>query len=252
MGTKVCNICKEEKPLEEFYKRKSASDGHYGDCKCCHKRKSRDNYYSNREHKLALMKEYREANKGKLAEYMREYGPAYRADNKDKIAERAREYYQANKSVILDKTREYRQANAARLVDYRKKYREANKKRIAEYNLQYANERRASDPMFALKDRCRRRIRSALTGQGFSKRASTKDILGCTYDELMQHMESQFTEGMSWDNRSEWHVDHIIPLASAQTEDEILALCHYTNLQPLWAGENLLKGATVPKEALYA
>ena len=59
---------------------------------------------------------------------------------------------------------------------------------------------------------------------------------------LKEHLESQFIDGMGWDNRVEWHIDHIIPLSSAKTEDELYRLCHYTNLQPLWAEDNLKKG----------
>lgn len=67
-------------------------------------------------------------------------------------------------------------------------------------------------------------------------------MLGCDFKTAHKHIEKQFTEGMSWDNRSEWHIDHIIPLASAKTEEELAKLCHYTNLQPLWAEDNLRKG----------
>ena len=68
----------------------------------------------------------------------------------------------------------------------------------------------------------------------------------CTYTAdkkqiLKEHLELQFVDGMSWDNRSEWHIDHIIPLSSAKTDEEIYKLCHYTNLQPLWAEDNLKK-----------
>ena len=77
-----------------------------------------------------------------------------------------------------------------------------------------------------------------------SRRA--EQILGCSYSELAAHLEQQFRSGMTWDNRGEWHIDHIVPLASAQTEEEVLSLCHYTNLQPLWAAENLSKGARLP------
>jgi hypothetical protein len=62
---------------------------------------------------------------------------------------------------------------------------------------------------------------------------------------LFIDLETQFTDGMSWDNRSEWHIDHIIPLSSAKTEDELYKLCHYENLQPLWAEDNLKKGARI-------
>ena len=62
-------------------------------------------------------------------------------------------------------------------------------------------------------------------------------------EELKIHLEKQFKPGMSWDNRKEWHIDHIVPLASAKDEETMNKLCHYTNLQPLWAEENLSKGA---------
>lgn len=70
-------------------------------------------------------------------------------------------------------------------------------------------------------------------------------MLGCDYGTLAAHLESKFTEGMDWSNRGKWHIDHVMPLASAKTEDELTALCHYTNLQPLWAYDNLSKGAKV-------
>ena len=68
--------------------------------------------------------------------------------------------------------------------------------------------------------------------------------MGCSPKELKIYLEGQFTEGMSWDNhkRTGWHIDHIIPLSSAKTEEEVYRLCHYTNLQPLWCNENYKKG----------
>jgi hypothetical protein len=71
----------------------------------------------------------------------------------------------------------------------------------------------------------------------------TEDILGETFDNVRLHIEKQFKDGMSWDNFGEWHIDHIIPLSSGKNEEEIIKLNHYTNLQPLWAEENLAKGA---------
>jgi hypothetical protein len=67
----------------------------------------------------------------------------------------------------------------------------------------------------------------------------------CSFEEFFIHIESQFIDGMSWENRSLWHIDHIIPLATAKTEEEILRLNHYTNLRPLWALDNLKKGSKI-------
>lgn len=82
------------------------------------------------------------------------------------------------------------------------------------------------------------------------KRKSSFKLLGCSLEELKKHLESQFTEGMSWDNygRDGWHIDHIKPLASFDLtkNDDISKACHYTNLQPLWAEDNLRKNRLYP------
>ena len=80
-----------------------------------------------------------------------------------------------------------------------------------------------------------------------NKSKSTEIIIGISFDELKIYLESKFIEGMTWSNYgfNGWHIDHIIPLSSAENEEEIYKLCHYTNLQPLWAEENLKKGKKI-------
>jgi hypothetical protein len=70
-------------------------------------------------------------------------------------------------------------------------------------------------------------------------------MLGVSYPEFISYFERLFVEGMSWDNHGEWHIDHIIPLSSVNTEEELIKLCYYTNLQPLWAEDNLKKGSKI-------
>jgi hypothetical protein len=80
------------------------------------------------------------------------------------------------------------------------------------------------------------------------KRTSTViGNLGCSVSELKRHLESKFLPGMTWDNWSirGWHIDHIVPLSSAGTKEELIKLCHYTNLQPLWWKDNISKGSQV-------
>ena len=75
----------------------------------------------------------------------------------------------------------------------------------------------------------------------FSKNSHTEEILGCDYNKVIEHLENKFEKGMTWENHGEWHIDHIVPISSATTERDVLSLNHYTNLQPLWAKENLKK-----------
>jgi hypothetical protein len=87
------------------------------------------------------------------------------------------------------------------------------------------------------------RLRVFLKSKNLTKKNKTFEVIGCTPKELKEHLENQFTDGMSWDKMGkEIHIDHIIPLSSAKTEEEIYKLCHYKNLQPLWAIDNMKKG----------
>jgi hypothetical protein len=87
----------------------------------------------------------------------------------------------------------------------------------------------------------RKLLSNALNRLNQTKNNSTVKMLKYSALELKNHITSLFTEGMSWDNYGEWHIDHIIPLSSSKTEEEIYKLIHYTNLQPLWAKDNLIK-----------
>jgi len=92
-------------------------------------------------------------------------------------------------------------------------------------------------------------IRASLTHGGYTKTSRTHEILGCSYEEYYQHIEAQFTDGMSWERIAEIHIDHRLPVSAATTEAEMLALNHHRNLQPMWAKDNLAKSDSYcPKE----
>ena len=94
--------------------------------------------------------------------------------------------------------------------------------------------------------RCRSTTSSAFRRKGYKKTSKTKALIGCEFYVLISHIEAQFYGGMTWSNHSKWHLDHIIPISSGETEEEIIELCHYSNLQPLWASDNIRKGAKIP------
>jgi hypothetical protein len=120
-------------------------------------------------------------------------------------------------------------------------YRAKNKLKLAINSASYISARRKLDPMYAMKDRLSVRIREAFQAKGIKKNTKTIDMLGCDIVEFKAHIEKQFLFGMSWENKDQWHVDHIVPCASAKNEEELKALFHYTNLRPIWAKDNLSK-----------
>ena len=226
METKVCSKCKENKNICEFGKLKSSKDGYRYFCKKC--RNNIEKTYEG-DNVLERKKKRRNNNKEKIKNHYQEtkqtildYQKKYREENLGKIKERKKKYYNINNKEILDKNKIYRK----------------NTKNIRNI---YESKKKKNDPIYSLLCGMRSRLCNYLKMCGITKKNKTFDIVGCTPQFLKEHLETQFTDGMSWDNRSEWHIDHIIPLSSAKTEDELYKLCHYENLQPLWAEDNLKK-----------
>ncbi len=150
--------------------------------------------------------------------------------------ERSRKYHLENKASISIKSKKYRKKNR----DYfNRKSNEWNKK--TGYISAYQKERLKKDPFFKFKHRLRTLIRNSITKKGYTKRSKSFQILGCTHEEFIKYIESKFKEGMSWSNHGKWHLDHIVPISSAKTEQDVISLNHYTNFQPLWAKDNLKK-----------
>ena len=123
--------------------------------------------------------------------------------------------------------------------DYYKKNKTIINSKTAEKNkIKYHR-----NPLFRLKDNLRSRLRKALKNN--CKSGSSIKDLGCSIEEFKKYLESKFQEGMSWENRRDWHIDHIKPLSffDLSNREQFLEACHYTNLQPLWAKDNLIKGS---------
>ena len=154
-----------------------------------------------------------------------------------------KEYYIKNKEKRkLYKTEHYRK-NKEYYFLYEKKYREQeiNKQKRNKYE----QNKKYNDINFKLSWILRNRLNKALKNN--QKIGSAVKDLGCTIEELKSHLESLWQEGMNWDNysRNGWHIDHIKPLSSFNLEDreQFKKACHYSNLQPMWAKDNLRKGA---------
>ena len=143
------------------------------------------------------------------------------------------------KSCMKEYSKDYRKNNSQTIKEYKKKHYQENSEKVKRRVTEYQKNRRKTDPLFRLKCNVRNMLNRAI------KTKRTEEIIGCSYKHLKQHLENQFTEGMSWDNYGlfGWHVDHIRPLSwfDLTNEDEVAKANHYSNLQPLWAEDNLSK-----------
>jgi hypothetical protein len=154
-----------------------------------------------------------------------EYSQKYVNENKEKCKMYQDVYHSNNVETHRLKSSEYYQNNKEKVHNYLK----------TKYH---------TDSLFKLKISVRNRINIFLKKKNITKNNSTFNIIGCSPESLKEHLRNQFKEGMSWENHGlyGWHIDHIIPLSSAKTEEEMYKFCHYTNLQPLWCADNLSKG----------
>jgi hypothetical protein len=252
MENKICIKCSINKLISEFqYINKTNS--FRGECKICTKE---------------AHKKWRELNKNSVTKKAKDYY----LNNINIIKERAKEYYLNNKKEILlnrgDKSeynKNYYNENKETIKEkyreiknnYNKNYRKNNKNTIKQYRIDYRNKnkdyfnnynknRLIIDTLFKLKCNIKNLIRQSFKTKNLNKNKKTIEILGCSFEEFKLHLESKFESWMNWENRGlyngelnyGWDIDHIIPLASAKTEEEILKLNHYTNLQPLCSYTN--------------
>lgn len=216
---KKCSKCSIIKPSSEFYKNKKSKDGLRSNCIRCG-----IEYKNLHIEKIKVQtKNYNEKRK--------EQKKKWANDNKIKVENSRKKWISNNRETRL----EY-------LKDYNKKYYEENRITRLEYSKQKQKEYRKNNPVFRIKQNLRRRINRFIK----NKSQSTEKILGITYDDFLKYLISKFTEGMTIEKiGNEIHIDHIIPLSSAKSEEEIIKLSHYTNLQPLWKKDNLKKSNKV-------
>lgn len=206
MNVKICGACKIEKGFECFGKDKKTKTGYKWACNDCRKIESKK----------------------------------YRENNKERRSKTLKDYYDNNTEKELLRFKKYREENKEKRAETVKKSNLKHKDKIR----QREKNRLQTDPVYKLKKTVRERVSAFLRSKNMTKNHPTFELVGCTPQQLKEHLEKQFREGMTWENHGKygWHIDHIIPLSSATTEEELYKLCHFTNLQPLWAEENLSKG----------
>lgn len=237
---KQCSTCREAKCKEEFGKDSSRKDGLRTYCKCCAK--------EHRQKSAATSAQWRQANR----DSSRQYSANYYKSNKKSLLEKQKIYREESHEAIKLSKAMYYSRKKHEISEKHKHYALLNHESIREYKREWTARRKVTHPEFALSIRYRKRVRMAVAKQGIKIGGRTHALVGCGWAQLKDHLESMFVEGMSWDNFSDWHIDHVIPLSSAKDEKSLVALCHYSNLQPMWPIDNLKKGASMPCHAKSA
>lgn len=213
---KKCRICKNIKELDEFHKKKDTPDGHRNECKECVK---------------GIQKKYKEASgfKEKRSQYDKDRYSEIRKD----ILENKKIYYKNNREDILKKKSEYRDKpeNKQRNNEYGSNYRVEHSEKFYRY-------RRNNPHIIAW----RTLLYSTLKRINSYKQGHTIDMLGYSALELKHHIEKQFTPGMSWKNYGEWHIDHIKPVITFDSDADVKVVCALTNLRPLWVTTREIDG----------
>lgn len=173
------------------------------------------------------------------------FGPSGRRFIGGKSASDKRNYYK-HKDKKNEYHKEWKQGKEAELKAYSQQWNKDNREHVNKYKRDYERKRRAEDPKYRLGIRTRTAVWQMLKERNVNKSNKTFILLGYSIEELMQHLERLFTEGMTWDNYGEWHVDHKLPMNSFKfesTDDIGFKECwKLSNLQPLWGPDNLSKG----------
>jgi hypothetical protein len=211
---KTCTKCGESKLLEEYHKQKTGKYGWDSKCKLC--KKAYNKKYRKSESAKTALKKYKQSEAGKAT------------DKKYNQSEKGR----AKRKAYM---KAYRQSEKGKAND--KKYNQSEKRKA--YKKAYMKNRRQNDPVFKLHNILSSGFRKWIKGN--QKTCRTEQYVCCSYNELLDHLESQFEEGMTWENQGEWHIDHFKAQSRFDPiiEEEKYKCWHYTNLQPMWASDNI-------------
>lgn len=252
---KKCSKCKMLLDLDKFKKNASKKDGLSSECKPCvseynkaYREKkilefgSANAYYKHSKRNHIGRKPNFDKHGGK-DEYYKMFYVKYQKGKTEKTAKAWRE---RNKEAISIKKKAYRELNKGRYSELYKNWSIRKRRGVRRFGMAMSNSEYLKaifkeNPEVKLRHLARIHLNRYIKGRFDSYEL----VVGCSTSYFKQYIESLFLDGMSWDNHGEWHFDHIVPLSSAKTEDELLLLNKYTNIQPLWAKDNLAKGKRI-------
>ena len=256
---KICTKCNKKKPVEEYRKTKT---GFGSICLRCEYEANSRRYYEKRMKDPAYVerKQLEEENAKLIKDglrkcivckmvkpiedyYFRKDLDDYRKWCKDCEKKRTRTYYHENQEEASIRQHQRYVRNRERYLAAKKEYAKTHKEQLRKYHTKYVFDRRKNDDIFHFKSQIRHLINQSFRRRGVQKRGKTEEIVGCDFETFNNYLLDTFKRnyGVEWDGIEEVHIDHIKPLSNANSEEEIIKLCHYTNLQLLKAKDNLEK-----------
>lgn len=245
-GEKTCTKCKISKPFIMFYiDKRRPYPSLQSECKECHNIMIKLSNSKNEEKVKKTHKMYYEKNKKKI----REMNKNWYLDNLGKATQYNKDYYAQNKEKINEINKKWREKNKDKEYEDHKKWR-ANNKTLLKEQSRRANDKKRSTTNGKLNCNMSCAIYLSIV-RGSKNHKKWESLVGYTVDDLKKHLEKQFKHGMSWDNYGQWHIDHKIPLSAFNfqipSDIDFKKAWSLKNLQPLWAVENIKKGANLNK-----
>lgn len=251
MNTKICCKCGIEKKLEEFVLWKGK---YINPCRKCKNEYLKQYYLKNKEKASKVSKEYHKKHKEEIKEYAKKYREEHKEElknkrkiynkkNNEKLKNNKKEYYEKNKQRILKKSKQYYLEHKEEIIKREIDYFNNNRKNMINKANERNKKRRKNDNIYRLKCQVREMLKDSFKRKYKKKNKHTEEILGCSIDFFINYLLETFKNnyGYEYNGIEKVHIDHIIPLATANTEEEIIKLCYYTNLQLLKAKDNLKK-----------
>lgn len=213
-ATKTCKKCLNTMSVSDFFKDQTVKGGFKAVCKKCMAPEVKERNSKRPKKQRVIKSKYSSEEERKEEINKRGRSIYYRDIDKNKL--RKSEYYKKNKEFVIKATSAYK------------------------------NKKRSSDNLYKLAENIRSRVSNSLKRSGFAKNGRTEAILGCSFNEFKLYIESLFESWMTWCNYGLWNgdvnfgwdLDHIIPLSSAITQDDVIKLNHYSNIRPLCSHEN--------------
>lgn len=187
-------------------------------------------------------RKYREANKEKIKASHK----AWRDKNREKLNEQQRERYKENPQAFKERKDRYVESHLEQVKESRTRYKKENRQKCTDYQ----RLKRQSDPVYRFRSSFTHLMSLYRRKKGYTGSKGTWEMVGCDFDTFLLYIQNQFEDGMTLENYGHgkgcWNIDHIVPISTAKTDEDIERLNHFTNLRPMWSIDNCKKSRKMP------